>query len=171
MDDLIHIFHDEIILHKNTHTWIFVRSKDLQGKGKGISPPPVFNSLESKRGNCQLSFRQNILPHCSRFCFEPRHAAQPGSFTIGTFLLPTAARFNARRQQAARPRIVNVRNDSTEWFIRRLSVNRLAFSPSRAKSRTNCYFSRELKVVEKGNSTIIQNYPVYFSNLWIVCFW
>lgn len=42
------------------------------------------------------------------------HATQPGSFTIGTFLLLTAARFDAWRQQAARPRIVNVQNDSTE---------------------------------------------------------
>lgn len=101
-----------LAVYKNT--WIFVKRK-----GGSSRVCPVFNAihflaLESERGNCHYLFdrSKNILPHCSRFCFEP--ATQPGSFTIGTFLLLTAARFDAWRQQAARPRIVNVQNDSTE---------------------------------------------------------
>lgn len=72
-----------------------------------------FPRYESKRGNCHYLFdrSKNILPHCSRFCFEPATPRNLVRSPSGLSFSTTTARFHAWRQQAARPRIV--KNDST----------------------------------------------------------
>lgn len=100
-----------LAVYKNT--WIFVKRK-----GGSSRVCPVFNAIHFLIGTRKLSLSFRPFEKYSSALFtlllRTGHATQPGSFTIGTFLLLTAARFDAWRQQAARPRIVNVQNDSTE---------------------------------------------------------
>lgn len=140
--DLVHIPPEIILQYTKTRGYLWRGRVDLQGFAL-FSMRSISSHIGTRK--LSLSFRPFEKYSSALFTLLLRtgHATQPGSFTIGTFLLLTAARFDAWRQQAARPRIVNVQNDSTEWFIRGV-VRRFAavyqsasFSSVHAESRSN----------------------------------
>lgn len=86
LNDYYYYYFDLNYSHCKLSLWIlmeiilqYTKTRGYLWRGRvGSRVCPVFNAihflaLESERGNCHYFFdrSKNILPHCSRFCFEP----------------------------------------------------------------------------------------------------